>query len=87
MRHKAAQFEMPGAGEIFNLAAEVIREEPPQAAPKPRPDATPNLFGPCPQFRPYRRDDGTFTRRCADCGAFESEHEQPETTEPQDRKP
>jgi len=81
MKHRAAQFEIPGAAAVFNLAAEIIREEPPQAAAKQAaPDPTPNLFGPCPQFRPYRRDDGSYTRRCADCGAFESEHEQkPET--------
>lgn len=77
MKHKAPQMEIPGAAEVFNLAGETIREETPQPKPTTKPDATPSLFGPCPQFRPYRREDGSFTRRCADCGAMESEHETP----------
>jgi hypothetical protein len=75
MKHRAPQMEMPGAETVFNLAGEIIH----QAAPvlKATPDPTPNLFGPCPQWRPYHRADGTPMRRCADCGQLQSEHEQP----------
>lgn len=75
MKHRAPQMEIPGAEAVFNLAGETIRQESPRTMPAPKPDATPALFGPCPQFRPYRRADGSYTRRCADCGAMESEHE------------
>lgn len=44
MKHRAPQFEMPGAEIAFNLAGEVIREEPPKPKPTTKPDQTPALF-------------------------------------------
>lgn len=36
MKTKAPQFELPGQADVFNLAGEVIKQEPPQ--PKEKPD-------------------------------------------------
>ena len=32
----------------------------------------------CPQFNPLRKLDGSYSRRCRDCGQLETEHAQPE---------
>lgn len=44
MKHRAQQFEMTGQELIFNLAGEILREEPPASREQPRPDNTQEMF-------------------------------------------
>jgi hypothetical protein len=72
MKTLSPQFELPGAEQVFNLAGEILAC--PTSTAHHAPDRTPDIFATACQFRPLRRRDGSYTRRCADCGALESEH-------------
>jgi hypothetical protein len=72
MKSIKIQFELPGAETVFNLAGEILAC--PTSTAHHAPDQTPDIFATACQFRPLRRDDGSYSRRCADCGALESEH-------------
>ncbi len=44
-RHRANQFDLPGQETAFNLAGELIRQEPPKPKPDTKPDdRTRDLF-------------------------------------------
>ena len=50
-RHRAAQYDLAGQETAFNLAGELIRQEPPKAQPDTKPDdRTPDLFKPVAKF-------------------------------------